>query len=82
MNKINTEKFAEETINLYEKIRKSKLHAWTSWTMDNTFWIVFPNKIMYGDFLKFIDEPHKEIAEIGDRYQDIGFIRIIWEEQA
>ncbi|MDY6786586.1 MAG: hypothetical protein SVK54_00495 [candidate division WOR-3 bacterium] len=80
MNKKNTEEFAKQTINLYERMRKSKLHAWTAWTGDDTFWIVFPNKVMYDDFIKFIDEPHEEIDAISKLYTEIGFIRIIWEE--
>lgn len=80
MNKKNTELFVTETLKAYEKIRKSKLDSWTVWSSDDTYWIAFPNQIMYKDFLKFIDEPHKELEEISERCQDIAFIRIIWEE--
>lgn len=80
MIKKDTEQFAKQTILMYEKIRKSKLNAWTTWSSDDVFWIVFPNKIMYEDFLLFIDEPHEEINQIGEKYKDIGSIRIIWEE--
>ena len=80
MNKKNTELFVQETLKAYEKIRKSKLDSWTTWSSDDIFWIVFPNRIMYQDFLVFIDEPHKELEVISEQYQDIAFIRIIWEE--
>ncbi len=80
MNKQDTEQFVKQTIWLYEIIRKAKLISWTTWDSEQIYWIVFPNHIMYEDFFKFIDEPHDELNIIGEKYQEIAFIRLAWEE--